>query len=90
MKLLRRLHLFDGSRTHARLLETYRVAIQRVLNLLLTSKQKFRFGLARPGQAQAIAELLFCSQREVLHKLNGHLYRIDKLICRLQRVKVDT
>ena len=31
---------------------TYRVTIQLVQNLLLTSKLKFRFGLARPGQAR--------------------------------------
>ena len=29
----------------------YRVIIQLVANLPLTSEQKFRFGLARPGQA---------------------------------------
>ena len=28
----------------------YRVTIQLVANFLLTAKQKFRFGLARPGQ----------------------------------------
>ena len=48
----------------------YRVTIQLVANLLLTSKLKFRFGLAWPSQAKA--EHLFCSQREVRHKLNGH------------------
>ena len=35
----------------------YRVNIQLVTNLLLTSKQKFRFGLSWPGQAKT--ELLF-------------------------------
>ena len=48
----------------------YRVTIQLVANLSLTSKPKFRFGLAWPSQAKA--EHLFCSQREVRHKLNGH------------------
>ena len=36
----------------------------------VTSKQKFRFGLPRPGQAKT--ELLFCSQWEVLHNLMCH------------------
>ena len=49
---------------------TYRVTIQLVQNLPLTSKQKFRFGLPWPGQAKA--ELLFKSQQEVLRMLDGH------------------
>ena len=39
-------------------------------NLLLTAKQKFRFGLAWPCQAKA--ELLICSQQEVLANVMGH------------------
>ena len=73
----------------------YRVTIQLVANLPLTSEQKFRFGLARPGQAKA--ELLFRSLREVRHKLNGHpvyglicdiSYNRHKTVCNLG-IKVD-
>ena len=46
----------------------YRLTITLVQNLLLTSKQQFRFGLGRTGQAKA--ELLVWSQREVLNKCN--------------------
>ena len=48
------------------------MTIPLVQNLLLTSKQKIRFGLARPGQARPMRKLLFWSQREVLNKWNGH------------------
>ena len=48
----------------------YRVTIPLVQNLSLTSRQKFRFGQARTGQAKT--ELLFWSQQEVLNKWNGH------------------
>ena len=37
----------------------YRVTIQLVGNLPLTSKQKFHFGLARPGQARPKRNLSF-------------------------------
>ena len=47
----------------------YRVTIHLVQNLMLTSKLKFHFSLARAGQAKT--ELLFWSQPEVLHMLNG-------------------
>ena len=46
------------------------MTIQLVQNLLLTSRQKFRFGLVRAGQAKV--EPMFWSKPEVLHKLNGH------------------
>ena len=39
---------------------------------VLTSKQKFHFGLACPSQEQAKAELMFWSQQEALHKLLCH------------------
>ena len=48
----------------------YRAIHQVMTNLPLTSKQKFRFGLAWPSQAQA--ELLFRSQWEVRHSLICH------------------
>ena len=41
----------------------YRVTIPLVQNLPLTSKQKFRFGLARPGQARP--------KRNFCFKVNG-------------------
>ena len=37
----------------------YRVTIPFVQNLLLTSKQKFHFGLARPGQAMSKQNICF-------------------------------
>ena len=40
-------------------IETYRVTHQAVTNLLLTSKHKFRFSLARSGQARHKTELMF-------------------------------
>ena len=48
----------------------FRVKQQIVMKLPLTSKQKFRFGQARPGQAKT--ELLFWSQQEVRHNLMCH------------------
>ena len=53
----------------------YRVTHHDVQNLPLTSKQKFCFGLAWTGLAwpgQSKAELLFQSQREVLHNVMCH------------------
>ena len=37
----------------------YRVTIPLVQNLLLTSRQKFHFGLARPGQAKPKRDYCF-------------------------------
>ena len=56
----------------------YRVTHHVGQNLLLTSKQKFRFGLAWPGQAKA--EHLFWSQQEILNKWNCHpVFDLDKI-----------
>ena len=54
----------------------YRVTEQFVQNLLLTSKHKFSLGLARTSQAKM--ELLFRSQRDVLHKLLCHTVDVFK------------
>ena len=48
----------------------YRVTHHVVQNLLLTAKQKFCFGLARPGQVKT--ELMFLSKREVLDNVICH------------------
>ena len=52
--------------------QIYRVTHHIGQNLLLTSKQKFRFGLARPGQPKM--ELLI-TQQEVLANVMGHPVR---------------
>ena len=64
-----------------RFLFVYRVTYQVVKNLLLTSKQKFRFGLARPGQArpsQAKVELLVLKSTGGLHNLMCHPVNCQK------------
>ena len=58
-----RVHRFNDPTRHI-------LAHQVVTNLPLTSKSKFCFGLARPGQAKM--ECLFPSQREFHHNLMCH------------------
>ena len=57
----------------------YRVTRLLVQNLPLTSKVKFRFGLAWPGQARPKRNFTFWSQREVLKEM-GHPVQQDSLI----------
>ena len=66
----------------------YRVTIPLVQNLSLNSNQKFCFGLACPGLAKA--ELLFWTQREVLHKLLCHpIQRARKRFANLAKQDPD-
>ena len=49
----------DNHRCRVDLIDLYRVTIQLVANLPLTSEQKFRFGLVRPGQARPKGNFCF-------------------------------